>query len=409
MAAGNVQHESLKKYELHGILNTQQVVRSGKYASTIELKFHGLKCVGMKITPGFYEEASSNEQRNIQVNLEYKCELLGSLRHPNIIQFLGVMYETDHMLPMIVTEFLPATLHTTLQKDAVLSDAFKYSILDDVATGLCYLHEHKPNAITHGSLTTKNVLLTSNMIAKISYLGDMSRLSLSRELEYESPTAIDISSFGSMIIEMFREKNNTKQDNLCPESTLHLLSSQQPLRKLTKECINVNTSTALQASEVLDQIRKVRIHSNIPSMEGVGDWQQLVSTIHQLQLDKQTMIEEHRHTAGATSTNSALKAEIESTELSELKAKNSYLEKKIAILSQDLESKTITLEAKNTALAALAAEHNDLMAKAQDMERNLRIKEEEVSLKEEITDITQKKSKLYRDLAVSISNNVVRE
>ena len=43
-------------------------------------------------------------------------------------------------------------------------------ILDDVATGLCYLHGHRP-PIVHRDLSANNVLLSSNMTAKISDLG----------------------------------------------------------------------------------------------------------------------------------------------------------------------------------------------------------------------------------------------
>ncbi len=404
--AESLLHGSLNEFELHEVLNTQQVVPSGKYASTIELKFHGLKCAGTKINSSFYDEASPNEQSNIRKKLEHECKVFSSLRHPNIVQFIGVTHDTDHILPMIVTEFLPATLNATLKKDSVLSeDAFKYSILDDVATGLCYLHEHTPNPITHGSLTTNNILLTNNMVAKISYLGDLSKLPLSKWLE--SPTTIDISSFGMLIVEMFREKYNTQPDNLHPDSMLHLVSKQHPLRNLIEQCLNINTNATLQASDILDTIHKVRIHCNIPNIEGVGDWQLLVSTIHQLQLDRQAIIEEHRHTAGVASINATL-AEIESTELSELRAKNSFLEKEIAILTQDLQSKTITLKAKNTALTKLADEQNNLSIKAQDMERSLNIREEEIALKDEVISITEKKFKLYRDLAVTISNDVVR-
>ena len=397
-------HGSFKDFELHGVLNTQEVVRNGKYASTIELKFHGLKCAGTKINAAFYNEASPTEKMNIQKKLKHECKVLSNLRHPNIIQFIGVTHDTDNLLPMIVTEFLPATLNATLHKDSVLSDAFKYSILDDVATGLCYLHEHTPNPITHGSLTANNILLTSSMVAKISYLGDLSKLPLSKW--FESPTAIDISSFGVLMTDMFREKHNTQPTN-HPDSMLHLVSKEHPLRNLIEQCLNTGKNATLRASEVLDQVRKVRIHCNIPNDEELADWQQLVSTIHQLQLDKQAVIEEHRHTAGVSLINAAFKAEIESTELSELKAKNSYLEKEIAILMQDLQSKTITLEAKNKALAELAAQQNDLSITAQDMKRSLKIMEEKISLKDEVNDITEKKLNLYRNLAVTISNDMV--
>ena len=47
----------------------------------------------------------------------------------------------------------------------------KYSIVHDVALGLCYLHNHDP-PIVHQNLLPNNVLLTAHLLAKISDLGE---------------------------------------------------------------------------------------------------------------------------------------------------------------------------------------------------------------------------------------------
>ena len=44
--------------------------------------------------------------------------------------------------------------------------SLKCSVLEDVASGLLYLHERQPPVI-HRDLTSKNVLLTSSLVAKI--------------------------------------------------------------------------------------------------------------------------------------------------------------------------------------------------------------------------------------------------
>ena len=50
------------------------------------------------------------------------------------------------------------------------SRKISYGILRDVALGLVYLHEHSP-PIIHRNLSANNVLLTSNMNAKLSDMG----------------------------------------------------------------------------------------------------------------------------------------------------------------------------------------------------------------------------------------------
>ena len=95
-------------------------------------------------------------------------------RHPNIVQLIGVHYPWGSQLPMLVMEFLPFSLTQCLEKED-LPLVLKYSILHDVAKGLCYLHGKSP-PIVHRDLTANNILLTfSSYTAKISDLG-VSRL-----------------------------------------------------------------------------------------------------------------------------------------------------------------------------------------------------------------------------------------
>ena len=94
-------------------------------------------------------------------------------RHPNIVQLIGVHYPPRSRLPMLIMEYLPFSLTQCLEKEE-LPLQMKYSILLDVAKGVCYLHGKSP-PIIHRDLTANNVLLTSSYTAKISDLG-VSRL-----------------------------------------------------------------------------------------------------------------------------------------------------------------------------------------------------------------------------------------
>ena len=94
-------------------------------------------------------------------------------RHPNIVQLIGVYYPPCSQLPMLVMEYLPLSLTQCLERKE-LPLQMKYSVLVDVAKGLCYLHGKRP-PIVHRDLTANNVLLTSSYSAKISDLG-VSRL-----------------------------------------------------------------------------------------------------------------------------------------------------------------------------------------------------------------------------------------
>ena len=94
---------------------------------------------------------------------EQECQLMSSLRHPNITQFLGLCFLPGTQLPLLVMERLETNLDDLLQH--------KRSVLEDIASGLVYLHKNRPPVI-HRDLTTNNVLLTSSLVAKISDMGN---------------------------------------------------------------------------------------------------------------------------------------------------------------------------------------------------------------------------------------------
>lgn len=115
---------------------------------------------------GLFANKSAND---VASKFTHVCQSLSDLRHPNIVQFLGVCFLPDHPLPMIVTEKLEGDLHALLETVANIPMMLKQSLLEDVARGLHYLHTQSLNpAITHGALTARNVLYTSSLVAKIS-------------------------------------------------------------------------------------------------------------------------------------------------------------------------------------------------------------------------------------------------
>ena len=110
-----------------------------------------------------------------------ECQLMSALRHPNIVQFLGVCFFPGSRLPALVMERLLTSLHDLLDPETRLPPgaptplsfftlSLKCCVLHDVARGLAYLHERSP-PIIHRDLSARNVLLNSGMVAKIADLG----------------------------------------------------------------------------------------------------------------------------------------------------------------------------------------------------------------------------------------------
>ena len=99
--------------------------------------------------------------------------ILSSLCHPNIVQYQCVCPLPNSKSPALVMEQLQTNLHDYLLNPsyANLSLDAKASILHDIAKGLAYLHNHRP-AVIHRDLSAKNILLSSDRVAKISDFGN---------------------------------------------------------------------------------------------------------------------------------------------------------------------------------------------------------------------------------------------
>ena len=157
----------LERYILRDTHETAGEIGRGSYATVIELDYRGLRCVGKKIHKILYEGREDVHLRRFKE----ECRLLSQLSHPHIVQFLGIYFEDDiNAPPVLVMEFLPMTLAQSLDKYGIMPDEISFSILRDVTLGLRYLHE-RDVSIIHRDLSANNVLLTSDMSAKISDLG----------------------------------------------------------------------------------------------------------------------------------------------------------------------------------------------------------------------------------------------
>ena len=185
----------LKDYQLTGVEIVRvdavpSVIGHGSYGVVLELRYHGLKCAGKQFYEILYHETTRLEKEAILRMIIKECNTLAKMRHPHIVQFLGVYCTTESPLPLLVMEFLPTNLTKCLEKYDILPDEISYTILEDIACALSYLHS---KSFAHRDLSTNNILLTSDMRAKISDLGGAKDLTSKprRELMSKQPGTID--------------------------------------------------------------------------------------------------------------------------------------------------------------------------------------------------------------------------
>ena len=98
---------------------------------------------------------------------------MAEMRHPHIVQFLGLCFLESSALPVLVMEKLDNSLDNLLETSPGLPLTLKQSLLTDVAQGLVYLHMHsQPSSYTQRFVCPECTPYTSSLVAKISDLGN---------------------------------------------------------------------------------------------------------------------------------------------------------------------------------------------------------------------------------------------
>ena len=175
----------LQPFVLTNVKHTGKEIGSGAYGIVLEVEADGVIYAGKRIHDSLADSYNIGAHNIVQRYVE-ECHLLSSLRHPNIVQFMGVCLFSEESPPVLVMEYLPSDLHRTLAKYSDIPLFVKRSILHDVTRGLVYLHAQNP-PIIHRDLTARNVLLNCAMVAKISDFG-VSRRIVGEHITFQSAT-----------------------------------------------------------------------------------------------------------------------------------------------------------------------------------------------------------------------------
>ena len=274
---------------------TGAVLGSGTYGSVIELTSAGETVAGK-----VFRMSSTVRLQAIANRVCGELIMMTQLHHPNIVQCKGVSLLVDQPLPVLLMERLMSTLHAYLlhPNNSNLPVDRKVSILRDTASGLDYLHSHTP-AIIHRDLTAKNVLLDSQLRAKIADFGNSRMMDLDPDsspetltslpgtLEYMPPEAqggrvaydpsLDVFSFGHLSLFTItqatvrpllppnypdssgelRGRSEVKRRVQFVEAAEQLLSENQSLVALIKQCLHNNPAQRPRTGELVTRLQEM--------------------------------------------------------------------------------------------------------------------------------------------------------
>ena len=151
------------------ILRDRDPIGRGSFGEVLYAKCDSLLCAAKCVHRIFHEEFEYNPaNRNVLDGFEREYAYLSSMKHPNIVQYLG--YYVDHNNESyLLMELMDESLTHYLEKlDGPVPFHKTIDFTHGIAMGLDYLHY---NDIMHCDLSGNNVLLMAGYRAKISDFG----------------------------------------------------------------------------------------------------------------------------------------------------------------------------------------------------------------------------------------------
>ena len=199
----------------------------GADATVYEVEWNGTVCAAKQLHEILLEDQSPGGVARLIGNFEAECLTWSKLRHPGVVQFLGMYFRHNSRLPVLVMERMDTSLRTHLEGHS--KEEFpvnlKAFVFRQVIQALAYLHSQNP-PLVHHDLSPNNVLLNVlSFVTKVSDFG-MSRAfnpsvlsrksSIKGTLAFMAPEALhdppqyneklDVFSFGNIIITTLTHK-----------------------------------------------------------------------------------------------------------------------------------------------------------------------------------------------------------
>ena len=155
----------------------------GSYGAVCKAMCDDLPCAAKILHPALFQFTAPGTT-SVMRKFEQECRLLSAIKHPHIVQYLGMYHDPESRLPVLLMELMDESLTRFLERSY---DPLPYhtevNLCHDIALALSYLHS---NGIVHRDLSSNNVLLIAGSRAKVTDFGMVKLYDLNRSMAHHT-------------------------------------------------------------------------------------------------------------------------------------------------------------------------------------------------------------------------------
>ena len=173
-------------YEKIELIKTESL-GIGSHGAVCKAMCDDLPCAAKILHPALFQFATPRTA-NIVRKFEQECRLLSAIKHPHIVQYLGMYRDPESKMPVLLMELMDENLTQFLaQYHEQLHYHTEVNLSHDIALALSYLHS---NGIIHRDLSSNNVLLIAGSRAKVTDFGIVRLYDMNRSTAHLTPLTL---------------------------------------------------------------------------------------------------------------------------------------------------------------------------------------------------------------------------
>ena len=264
-------HSTFDHLKISEVGETGEEIGRGAYGSVSRVEYYGVTCAAKEVHSILLEFVGPDERERMIESVMKECHLLSSLRHPNVISFIGIFYRKTAtrdrsvpQAPVLVMELMQYSLTSLLEKYQNIPMYVKAPILYDVSAGLSYLHSQN---IIHRSIYSNDILLGNHLVAKIADFGVATKIEPGKRqtltqcpgaVDFMPPealgsrpvygTPLDVFSYGAVIIHGITQQwpHPTAHMELNPATGKQVLVTEVERRRKYLDMMSIITNELVQ-------------------------------------------------------------------------------------------------------------------------------------------------------------------